>query len=576
MLARAKVALALSSLTLFAACESTAPATDASVGNDGWLALDVGADAGPTGPDFCAEMSIPRFTFSTALGGNQFGDLAGDFTVHELDGTEWRLRDRWTGCESYVFLTSFPGVNDGLFTNSAPDDLFLVGPRNVQYFFLSDAADEATRRDFATRMAALLEDSFDFRSTPAADREFWRTRFHFVVDRATSAGSVGALLTDYITYASSPSSGVDVGGGRGTAYPPAPTVLGIDRAQHWDAGDSLAQSVAATDNSTMGMAAYLPLFYNYRGELEARLTAQASEATIVSLVDETTTLRTFTRTVTLPSASEMASLDTLEIDVVVDCEARNPFACSEWDRIADVQLCLDGEACTDRREVGRWITPYWRRGRQHYLLEASPMLGLLRAGGQATFFVELGPDWERATEWHASVSLRFRSAGGAAPSASGAERAYVGGTFGPDYNTSHGPFTFTPPAGTTRVELVTLLTGHGQDSGNNCAEWCDHRHSFSVNGTALPTIRYDRDEIGSPFGCAQRASLGVIPGQLGNWEQSRAYWCPGMAVQPIRTDITSLVTIGAESTLTYQGSTGASGPPVAGDIDLTTYVVYYR
>ena len=77
------------------------------------------------------------------------------------------------------------------------------------------------------------------------------------------------------------------------------------------------------------------------------------------------------------------------------------------------------------------------------------------------------------------------------------------------------------------------------------------------------------------FGCAARASQGVIPGQWGNWEQERAYWCPGLAVTPIRTDITSMVTIGSSNMVSYVGSFG-SGAPQAGDIDLSTYVVYYH
>lgn len=573
MLARATVASCLALLGL-AACDSTPPPVDAATLPDVG-APDAGRDAGPTAPDFCAEMSIPHIPFAAGIGGTHFGDLAGDFTVHTSDGATWNLHEQWTGCESYVFFVNLPGVNDRLFTTSF-DELFTMGPRNVQYFFLTDDNDEPSRQAFVAAEQAKLEESFSFQGTSAEDQAFWRTRIHFVTDEATTIdGSVGAMLTAYIAYARMASSAVDVGGGRGMAYPPAPSVFGIDRAQHWDAGDSLAQSVAATDNSTIGMAAFLGEFYNYRSALESRLSSEAATTTVVSLLDMTTTTRTFTQTVTLPDATAMAAFDTLEIDAIVDCQAQNPFACSEWDRIADVQLCVDGTACTDRREIGRWITPYWRRGRQHYVLDASAMLGLLRAGGSTTFFVELGPDWERATEWHASVSLRFRHTGGV-PSAASAERAFTGGAFDATYNTSHAPFSFTPPAGTTRVELVTLLTGHGQDGTTQCAEWCDHRHTFSVNGTALPAIRHTGEPIGSPLGCAARASEGVIPGQLGNWTFERAYWCPGLAVEPIRTDITSMVTIGSPNMVSYAASFGTGTAPGMGDIDLSTYVVYYR
>jgi hypothetical protein len=445
----------------------------------------------------------------------------------------------------------------------------------VQYFFASDDSDPAARMAFAQNQAAQLEMGFSFQGTSADDAAFWRTRFHFLTDQATAiTGSVGPMLTQYIAYARMASSGVDIGGGRGTAYPPLPTVFGIDRAQHFDSGDSLAQSVAARDNSILGLGAFLGHFYNYRAALESRLASETSTM-VVPLVDMTTTTRTFTVPVTLPDMAAMAAFDTLEVDAIVDCQAQNPFACSEWDRIADVNLCLDGMPCTSYQEIARWITPYWRRGRQHYAMDASPMLALLRAGGAQTFFVELGPTWERATSWHAAVSLRFSHRGGV-PNASSAVRAFTGGNFDATYNPMHTPFAFTPPMGTTRVELVTLLTGHGQDSTTQCSEWCDHRHTFTVNATPLPTILHTGMPIGSPLGCAARASDGVIPGQLGNWEQERAYWCPGLAVQPIRTDITSMITIGSPNMLSYQASFGASAPPGGGNIDLSTYVVYYH
>ncbi|HVJ92297.1 MAG TPA: peptide-N-glycosidase F-related protein [Labilithrix sp.] len=574
MIAPAVSSVFVGTLLFFGCGSSTATSTELPTepdGGDNDASVDLTPDAGP---DLCAELSIPKIPFSTAEGGTRFGALAGDFTVHDVNGESWHFAERWTGCESYVFFVNLPKYNDKLF-ETAPDMLLKSGPKNVHYFFLSDAADEAARTTFAKTMATRLEKAFSAKGVSKADKAWWSARFHFVTDRATQVGSVGAMLTDYLAYAKSASSVVDLGD-RGKASPPRPTVFGIDRAQHWDSGDSLSQYVASTDNSILGMAAFLPHFYNYRAELEGRL-ANEPETTIVPIIPTTTTTqRLFTETVTLPDASALASFDTLDIDVVVDCREQNPFACSEWDRIANVHLCVDGAACAHRVEIGRWITPYWRRGRQHYLLEASPMLGLLRAGGPTTFFVSFGPEWERPTVWDVAVSLRLRKTG--EQKASHAERAFIGGTFNADYNASQTAFTFTPPEGTKRVELVTLLTGHGQDESTNCAEWCDHRHTFTINGAALPTIRYDRDAIGSRYGCAERASLGVIPGQYGNWAQSRAYWCPGMAVQPIRTDVTSRVTVGKENTLSYAASysTEASIPAGNGNIDLTTYVVYYR
>ena len=132
---------------------------------------------------------------------------------------------------------------------------------------------------------------------------------------------------------------------------------------------------------------------------------------------------------------------------------------------------------------------------------------------------------------------------------------------------------FTPRADASRVELVVILSGHGQTDGDNCAEWCDHRHHFTVNDTALPVIR-PTDATGTLRGCAVRAVEGVPPGQWGNWAPGRAYWCPGLPVETLRFDLTGAVTLGVENQLSYRG-TFRDGEPAGGDIALSTYVVTY-
>jgi hypothetical protein len=574
MLARATSAVSVSLLAALAlGCEPPAPTpldAGADAGADTGGTVDVGVDAGPPPPDVCDELSLPRTPFRTTGVGTGMGEVAGDFTVHTLGGGTFSLRDDWSGCESYVFFLHRPGFSDDVI-HTGPDHLITEGRRNVRYFFISTEPDEGARIGLMEGLASQLEEAFVFEAIDdPAEQQFWRDRIHYVTDEASTIGSVSDYITDYLAYASSAAAVVDLGD-RGRAYPPPPTVFGIDRAQTWDPGDSLSPAVGAPAD-LLGMAAFLSHFYEYRGTLEARLAAE-TDTTVVSLIDETTTGRVFTQDVTLPSATEMAAFDTMEVDVEITCTNGNPFGCSEWDRIADVQLCVDGHACTERLEIARWITPYWRRGRQHYLIDATPFLGLLRDGGARSFFVELGPDWERATEWEAQVSLRMRTRGASEPLATGAVRAFTGGAFDASYNTRP-PFAFTPPAGATRVELVTILSGHGQTPTDSCAEWCDHRHTFSVNGTALPEIRHTMPRIGSEHGCAARAADGVIPGQWGNWAQARAYWCPGLAVQAQRTDITSLVTLGSENEMTLEGHFGTRAPN-GGDIALSAYVVWY-
>lgn len=539
---------------------------------DGSAADAAVADMGGPPVVDCAAAGQPVQAFSAEGGGLLFGDVAGDFTVNTLDG-RWNLRERWSGCESYVFLNYFqdlrarpngPWMGDQLFA-SGIELLVADSPRSVHYFFTSYEPEAAAR---LARMTALRDGIAARLETlqGAEEAAFWMGRLHFVTDRLTEIeGSVGAFASDYLRYLSDPASYVDLGD-RGMAPPPLPQVFGIDRGQRWDAGGSLDPVVGATP--TFAMAAWLGHFYDYHAALRARVASEVG-VTVVPLVADTMTDRIIVRTVELPDAATMAGLDRVAFDVGVVCALRNPFACSEWDRLARIEWCSD-ETCVERHEVVRWITPYWRRGPQRWVMDASPFHALMAAGGRQTFRVELGPDWERATEQQVAVSLRL-SGSDEGPS-SGVVVAFGGGAFDAAYNERE-PVLFTPPAGAARVELVVILSGHGQTEGDACAEWCDHRHLFSVNGMDLEEIR-PGPGTGNRRGCAPAAGRGAPPGQWGNWAPGRAYWCPGEPVATMRFDISGRVRRGEENALGYRASF-RGGPPRGGDIALSSYVVWY-
>ncbi|MEZ4466354.1 MAG: peptide-N-glycosidase F-related protein [bacterium] len=481
----------------------------------------------PRPPDICDELALPRRPFAEGTG-VQFGDIAGDFTVQTLDGP-WSFREHFTGCEAYVFLLYIPDLRQnpqGAWVgtelwNTDVEALVRKTPANTHYFFVS-LEEDATARE--RRMRAM-----EGRLARAAP-DGLADRFHLVTDRVTEIdGSVGAFVRDYLDYLFDPASQVDLGD-RGRAQPPLPFAFAIDRLQRWDEGGSLNEVVGRP--MLWDMASYFGPFYNHIASVYDQVAAEDATTITLPMVEGRVSARIFTPIVELPDAAAMAEVDEMTFDVSVTCPARNVFGCSEWDRIASIALCMD-ETCEARQEVARWITPYWRRGERRWLLEASPMLGLLREGGARMFRVEMGPEWERATERDVRVTLRLRSQGGRR--AEGTQFAFGGGSFGAEYN-MRAPFRFTPPADASRVEVVLLLSGHGQTANDNCAEWCD-RHAFTLNDQPLSVVRH-LGEVGSLRGCAEQASAGVPPGQYGNWAPERAYWCPGMPVQPIRLDIT--------------------------------------
>lgn len=550
---RSPTLIALFSSLLALACDGPMPIADA--GSDAGALdaspmLDGGQDAYVPPPDVCEALGLARVAMQDGTG-SAFDDVAGDFTVETLDGP-WTLSDHWSGCESYVFLNyANTDYGNALFA-TYPDGLYLNGPKNVHYFFTSYETDTGAIR---ARMQALhdgLDEGFDVYELSDADRAFWRSHLHFVVEPIQNAtGSAGDLVR-----------------AQGTIQ----HTFAIARDQRFDPLGSLFQFTRSGTTPDFGMAAYAPHYYNYLASLRERLAAEP-DTTVVPLIDEPdVTQRVLDRTVSLPDAATMASFDTLEVDVEIHCR-QDPANCSEWDRIADIRLCLD-DTCSESRELVRWITPYSRPGRMRWVMDASPLLGLLRAGGDRLFRITTGPDWEEPTPSDLKMSLRFSRRDASAPLASGADLAFVGGEFDATYNASHPAFTFTPPDGTRKVELVVLVSGHGQTEGDNCAEWCNHEHTFTVNGTSAHRVDFP-GEAGRPLGCAERASEGVLPGQWGNWAPSRAGWCPGWPVSARVFDITSEVVLDGANELAYEGSF-AGAEPRGGTIDLSTYVVYYR
>ncbi|MFK7991190.1 MAG: peptide-N-glycosidase F-related protein [Sandaracinaceae bacterium] len=534
-------------LVLLSACLlacDPAPVVDAGPSDAGPdSATDTGpADAGPDRGALCDALSLPRRAFDASATGTGFEETVGDFTVATLDG-DWTLSEQWSGCESYVFVLHTPSeYGEGLFT-SVPDAIFTEGPKNVHYFFGTWDSEGAEMRAEAYR--EYVEEGFDIQGLSADDLVHWRAHVHYLTE---PMGDVDGGLAGFLA-----------GAGR------FQNAFAITPQQRLDPVGSLMAVGAGGFRPLMEMARFFAPYYDYVAALDERIAA--SDATVVSILeDETLTARTVDREVTLPSLS---GFDTLEVDVELTC-LLSPGDCSEWDRIAHLFVCVDSE-CAERRELVRWITPYSRPGRRRWLMDATPLMGLLEGGGAQTFRVVFGPDWEEATERVVSVSLRLRDqARGEVPL--GAELAFTGGTFNAEYNDGRAPFVVTRPAGATRAELVTIVSGHGQEA-SNCAEWCDHEHAFTAAGGTAHTVRFP-GQAGQPNGCAARTGEGVVPGQWGNWAPLRAGWCPGLPVAPVRHDITADLPEGVATEITYEASF-AGGVPPGGTISLSTYVVFY-
>lgn len=506
------------------------------------------------------------------------GALAADFDVATLAG-HYHLAGAWDGCESHVVFVHFPGVTDALWRSDA-SLLFTEGHPNTHYLFVSDDPDADTRVEDLLVAERSIEAALRTVVRDEDTRLRWRERIHYVTGRARELeGGIGDYVRSELAFRQTAESQVDLGE-RGVAGTPLPVVFGIDRAQRFDPGDNLSPAVGR--DPSLSMAAFLPRFFAAQARHNARLMAPSHR---IPLIAERTTRRVIDVDLVIPESLTVEILDVRDnaiistgasgrptrawFDVEVTCDERNPFACSEWDRIASISRCSD-DTCATRHELARWITPYWRRGGQFYRLDVSALLPILMAGPQR-LRVELGPEWERPTPWRVEVDLSLETFVGD-QAARGAMPLFFGGAFD---GTWRREATIEVPLDASRVEVHALVSGHGQTAGDNCAEWCDHRHRLAVDGTELPPIAHTGAAIGEPRGCAARADDGVIPGQWGNWAQQRAYWCPGLAVPWQVRDATALVTPGSEHLLTLGGTLGSAGAPSGGDIALAAWLVWY-
>jgi hypothetical protein len=98
----------------------------------------------------------------------------------------------------------------------------------------------------------------------------------------------------------------------------------------------------------------------------------------------------------------------------------------------------------------------------------------------------------------------------------------------------------TIPAGAGAVELRSFVTGHGQGNVDNCSEFCQRAHAFTVGGMRTEKLVWRND-------CATTA----VKGQAGTYTASRSGWCPGADVKPWVTDVSAMAPAGQAVDVSY-------------------------
>ena len=198
--------------------------------------------------------------------------------------------------------------------------------------------------------------------------------------------------------------------------------------------------------------------------------------------------------------------------------------CADWDYDVHVILCTpDG----DTVEIGRLITPYansnfprtpltWKHA---YLYDVSDYYPLLKDSATIRIMYS-GYSWgfTGTVKFHFTEGTPVREVLAVKPLWQG-NFSYGNATNAID--TALHTQTLTVPAGTVAADMKLIITGHGGDNTENCAEFCKKWYKFKVNDTMVDQTDIWRDDCGSNF---------LYP-QSGTWVYDRGNWCPGDLVR---------------------------------------------
>lgn len=467
----------------------------------------------------------------------------------------WDFETQWNGEDSYIFFTLGPSGSTTLWNTSYYDDLLEDSPDNVHYFFLSNRSTyfqdvRDVRGELDVILLGLTEE----------EQVHWKRHLHFVPDKCDSHDEefVNAVC--------------DI------------RSISIDRFQRWREVGYLGNP-ANFSGTYISYLAHEATYFNYEFNTLYEPDADYDEITIFEREYYTGGwAATITQAVELPSNEDLNNYSGLSVELLRGCPDSNmnysDSGCDDYDRIARMYICdEDGSNCY---EIAKWITPFDRQ--PHHLTDISPFLAALRPGGNRMIkFQESG--WPNSL-----LTLKLRLYKDDDPSFV-SPKEYLpawNGTvlFNPDYDENRPPVIFSIPENAEKVEFVSYITGHGWGSSGcyNCAEFCNSRHNFIING-GVAEFSKSHPEASDNNYCMELDTIvqGVVPNQYGTWGYGRAGWCPGMDVAPYIVDITSSVSIGEENLIDYDacrvvGNNCVTPPICQGDgycpeIAMSSYII---
>ena len=506
----------------------------------------------------CTVIQLPvSWTDSISLNGPM--QIVPDFTIPTL-GSTFYFDEVWNGEDVYLFLfkyTSSTGSSNTNVWGQNPGTLIRNLPVNTHLFYGS--FDTGYHSDVIDRKTA-VENSLN-----PSEESKWSERIHYIDQRASSiSGGLGDMISSINN----------------------PLYMGIDRFQ-------MARETGALTSYPSGSTDPLHLAFEpeqWNAEFPVEIRLQDPGVEIITMMDFEYHQGGWgggyssKRNMTFPA--NLSSYNTLEIYHEHACDERSnrygksdgsEGGCHEWDYEANLYICDPVDVNSCGTEFVRWITTYGREGR--WLTDLSPYLFMLEDNDFRQF------RYGGANRGSLTISFLLSNWGDEDIAQNG-EFAFSGGQFDGTYNDESKysrQFNFTVPAGTSRVEIVSTITGHGFGQDNqNCAEFCNHEHHYSMNGYSTAELH---PIANSNDGCKQLVGEGVVANQYGSWPYGRAGWCPGQDVKQWRYDISSWsdMTGSTLNNLQYQGLfNGQEYSPSDGvgngnrNIHAEIWIVYYQ
>ncbi len=279
--------------------------------------------------DPCEVLGLAKQEFQDAADSSALYATAADFTIPTADG-DWSYKEAWTGCDNVLVIEDEPTQ-----TQSADYSIwekkkdikafFQLVPKNTQIVFISTLQNDEDRAARLADLAGLVEEVLVDKLEEGED-DWWRPRIVYSTERSKKIeGWFGEAMAD-------PGWGI-----------------GIDRFQRHRYIGSYADpdrynSGYGWFDPNMEMAANEARYYNFEFDRQAAMDAEG--ATEVPLFRGERVAGNLDVTVQLPDASELATYDTMTVDLYMGCEGEGEYGyCPAWDYMAYLYVCdmpLDG------------------------------------------------------------------------------------------------------------------------------------------------------------------------------------------------------------------------------------------